>query len=141
MSRFGMTEDELTCLERFVFRAIEGDCIPDWELEALLGCSRVEAHLLIAARLRGDQEHDGALLDQLVVLLSALAGSAQLGSRGRLHGELDLADLHGLLTTLVGAPTGLPTPADKRAPELESQIKLRVPAPAVARSRRPGRAS
>jgi hypothetical protein len=132
-----MTEDELVCLERFVVSAIEGACIPDWELEALLGCSRVEARLCVESGLRADSDGDGPLLDQLVVLLSALAGSAQLGSRAQLDGNLELSELHRLLARLLGAPTDLPAAQAKRAPELESQIKLRVPPAAAARKKRP----
>lgn len=132
-----MTEDELACLERFGVSAIEGTCIPDWELEALLGCSRVEARLFIEAGLRGEAGGDGPLLDLLVVLLSALAGSAQLDTRDQAHGELDLTQLHRLLARLLGAPTELPALPARRAPELESQIKLRVPQATVARKRRP----
>lgn len=137
MARFDMTEDELVSLEGFVASAIEGACIPDWELEALLGCSRVEARLFVEAGLRIEGDGDGTLLDQLVVLLSALAGSAQLGSRAQLDGDLDLSELHRLLARLLGAPTDLPARPARRAPELESQIKLRVPQAAVGRKKRP----
>ncbi|MEY4509141.1 MAG: hypothetical protein RLZZ450_1263 [Pseudomonadota bacterium] len=137
-----MTDDELISLERLVLSAIEGCCIPDWELEALLGCSRVEARLSVQTGLRGKSDRDGRFVDQLVVLLSALAGSAQPGSpahpREALPREaIDATELHLLLSRLLGDPKELPRPPHRRAPELQSQIKLRVPQPLKTRAKRP----
>jgi hypothetical protein len=132
-----MTEDELSRLETFLLSAIEGGCIPEWELEALLGCSRNEARELVGAALRGEGEVDSGLLDQLVILLSALAGSVQLMSRVRPHEAIDLLELQRFLARLLGVHTELPDSRHRRAPDLQSQIKLRVPQPAAAEKKRP----
>ncbi|HEX5658644.1 MAG TPA: hypothetical protein VFX59_15680 [Polyangiales bacterium] len=67
--------------------ALEGACIPDWEFDALIGCSRARARRSFEAgvrRLETRGELPGeTTCERMVVLLSALLGA----SRG--SGELE----------------------------------------------------
>lgn len=130
-----MTADELASLEKCLLSAVDGRCIPDWELEALLGCTRGEARERIVAGLAADRG-DELLLDQAVILLSALSGSAQLSSRGRsLRQRVELPELHMLLARLMGADAPTSGPRPEHQPERESAVTLRVPAGARAEAR------
>ena len=106
MSILGLTVEELANLRAYLLAAIERPCIPEWEFESLIGCSRSEARRRIECDLPR-VSHDERLLDQVVALLSMLAGASQmparmLGSRpaarGQLHELIDklewLADEH-----------------------------------------------
>lgn len=134
MTRLGMSEDELVVLKGFLFSALDRGCVPDWELEALLGCARNEIGALLEDGLRVGGHPDGALIDKLVVLLGALAGSTQLAGP---DGCEDLGLLEGLLGRLLGSAADLPGPAHVSPPELKSAIKLRVPQRPAVPNKRP----
>lgn len=80
MSISGLNADELTHLRAYLLAALDHPCIPEWEFEPLIGCSPAEAR----RRIESDLEragHDEQLLDQVVSMLSMLAGASQPGSQ------------------------------------------------------------
>jgi hypothetical protein len=72
VSILGLTADELAILRTCLRAAIERPCIPDWEFESLIGCSRADALCRVESDLE-HAEHDEQLLDQLVRVCAARA--------------------------------------------------------------------
>jgi hypothetical protein len=70
----GLTAEERGQLGVCLRRAIASDCIPEWEFAALVGCSHAEALSWVEAGLPAADLDEG-LLDQVVTMLSLLAGS------------------------------------------------------------------
>jgi len=119
VSKFGVTESEFDGLRRCLAAAIDGRCIPEWEFEALIGCTRHEARDIADIDPR-ELELDEQLLDRVVALLSALSGAAQPSSPGSQGHEVDLDELHALLGKLLGGV------AEQEHPELVSSVSLRL---------------
>jgi hypothetical protein len=113
-----MTERELEGLRRCLAAAIDGRCIPEWEFEALVGCTRQEARGLLDVDL-ALLEHDEQLLDRAAALLGALSGAALLTSCSWEGHDIDLAELHTLLARVLAA--GL-----EDRPERVSSVSLRA---------------
>lgn len=131
-----LTDDELIDLRRYVLMAVNGTCIPEWEFEALVGCTRIDARGLLASALSAEGELED-ILDYLVALLSALSGSAQLvpSARRSSHASSpDLATLHALLSKLLGSD---PQPERCSAVTLRGSARpIRVRATRIAKKRR-----
>jgi hypothetical protein len=79
VSILGLTTDELASLRTFLLAAIESPCIPEWEFDSLVGCSRAEALSLVESGLE-HAHHEPGTLDRVITLLSILAGFAHLSA-------------------------------------------------------------
>ncbi|HEY6880267.1 MAG TPA: hypothetical protein VI299_19720 [Polyangiales bacterium] len=99
MARLQLSGRDLDLLRACATAALEGKCIPDWEFEALFGCSRMGAKRTVDAAVRRIEGHGERPQEQacerLVLLLSALRGTTQgqdAQDIGTLIGRLSAAD-------------------------------------------------
>jgi hypothetical protein len=109
VARLQLSERELHVLRASLASAVEGACIPEWELEALVGCSRGALKRSLDAGMRrlerrGERPSEPTG-ERMVLLLSAMLGAS--------HGRV--AELEGLIERLA-------TP--ERSP-LQSGVRLR----------------
>lgn len=83
MARLLLSEHELKLLRACLAAAVSGACIPEWEFEALFGCSRGRATRSLEAgvrRIESRQDRPSeAVCERMVLLLSALLGASQQG--------------------------------------------------------------
>ncbi|MDB4991126.1 MAG: hypothetical protein JWN04_6304 [Myxococcaceae bacterium] len=90
VSNLGLSAVELLALRTWLRQAVDSPCIEDWEFDSLVGCSRRQARHWLDAWLL-ETQLDQRRLDQVVTMLSILAGSSQLEQTGRFSsGALDL---------------------------------------------------
>lgn len=80
MAKLELSERDLDLLRMCSTAAIEGRCIPEWEFDALFGCSRSRAKRSVDAAIRrietrGERPSEPAC-ERLVLLLSALRGAS-----------------------------------------------------------------
>jgi hypothetical protein len=122
VARLQLSERELHVLRTSLHAAVDGACIPGWEFEALIGCTRSRARRSLDAglrriELRGERPAE-PVCERMVLLLSAALGARQ---------ALAADELRPLIAKLT---------AQERSP-LESGIALRgdVVVPKRARSR------
>jgi hypothetical protein len=109
VARLQLSERELHVLRASLASAVEGACIPEWELEALAGCSCSGLKRSLDAgmrrlELRGERPSESTC-ERMVLLLSAMLGAS----------EGPATELQGLIARL-GTP--------ERSP-LESGVALR----------------
>ncbi len=80
MARLRLSEREIHVLRSSLATALDESCLPDWEFESLIGCSRGQARRSLEAGLRRIEQRGerpaASACERMLLLLSASRGAA-----------------------------------------------------------------